>query len=109
MRTSVDLPAPFGPMTQTISPGATENDTWVRAGIVRPKNRPRNISPNPAGGANDTFVRIIAARMSTILNASVGGDYRGGAGGTLGPAMVFGMLAGRAAARDAVDGVVPGP
>src|SRR6516162_10399148 len=30
----------------------------------------RLISPNPAGGANDTIVRIIAAKMSTILGAS---------------------------------------
>ena len=44
----------------------------------------RLISPNPAGGANDTIVRIIAARMSTILGASVVIDNRGGAGGKIG-------------------------
>lgn len=44
----------------------------------------RLISPNPAGGANDTIVRIIAARMSTILNASIVVDNRGGAGGKIG-------------------------
>jgi tripartite-type tricarboxylate transporter receptor subunit TctC len=44
----------------------------------------RLISPNPAGGANDTIVRIIAAKMSTILNASIVVDNRGGAGGKLG-------------------------
>ena len=35
MRTSVDLPAPFGPITQTTSPGATVNDTSVSA-VDRP-------------------------------------------------------------------------
>jgi tripartite-type tricarboxylate transporter receptor subunit TctC len=44
----------------------------------------RLISPNPAGGANDTIVRIIAAKMSTILGASVVVDNRGGAGGKIG-------------------------
>ena len=44
----------------------------------------RLISPNPAGGANDTIVRIIAAKMSTILGASVVIDNRGGAGGKIG-------------------------
>jgi len=44
----------------------------------------RLISPNPAGGANDTIVRIIAAKMSTILGASFVIDNRGGAGGKIG-------------------------
>jgi tripartite-type tricarboxylate transporter receptor subunit TctC len=44
----------------------------------------RLISPNPAGGANDTIVRIIAAKMSNILGASVIVDNRGGAGGKIG-------------------------
>src|SRR5512132_4434044 len=44
----------------------------------------RLISPNPAGGANDTIVRIIAAKMSTILGASFVVDNRGGAGGKIG-------------------------
>jgi tripartite-type tricarboxylate transporter receptor subunit TctC len=44
----------------------------------------RLISPNPAGGANDTIVRIIAAKMSIILGASVIVDNRGGAGGKIG-------------------------
>jgi tripartite-type tricarboxylate transporter receptor subunit TctC len=44
----------------------------------------RLISPNPAGGANDTIVRIIAAKMSGILGASVVVDNRGGAGGKIG-------------------------
>ncbi len=30
----VDLPAPFGPMSPTISPAATENDTPRTAGTV---------------------------------------------------------------------------
>src|SRR5262245_44558373 len=44
----------------------------------------RLISPNPAGGANDTIVRIIAAKMSTILGVSLVIDNRGGAGGKIG-------------------------
>jgi tripartite-type tricarboxylate transporter receptor subunit TctC len=55
----------------------------------------RLISPNPAGGANDTIVRIVAARMSTTLGASVVIDNRGGAGGKIGA---------EAVARSAPDG-----
>src|SRR5262249_5267473 len=55
----------------------------------------RLISPTPAGGANDTIVRVIAAKMSTILGASFVIDNRGGAGGKIGA---------EAAARAAPDG-----
>jgi len=55
----------------------------------------RLISPNPAGGANDTIVRIIAAKMTTILGASFVIDNRGGAGGKIGA---------EAVARAAPDG-----
>jgi tripartite-type tricarboxylate transporter receptor subunit TctC len=55
----------------------------------------RLISPNPAGGANDTIVRIIVAKMSTILGASIVVDNRGGAGGKIGA---------EAVARAAPDG-----
>jgi tripartite-type tricarboxylate transporter receptor subunit TctC len=55
----------------------------------------RLISPNPAGGANDTIVRIIAAKMSTILGVSIVIDNRGGAGGKIGA---------EAVARAAPDG-----
>ena len=44
----------------------------------------RLISPNPAGGANDTIVRIIAAKMSMIVGASFVIDNRGGASGKIG-------------------------
>ena len=44
----------------------------------------RVISPNPAGGSNDTIVRIIAAKMSTILDTPIVVDNRGGAGGKIG-------------------------
>ena len=60
-----------------------------------PERPIRLISPNPAGGANDTIVRIIAARMSTILNTSIIVDNRGGAGGKIGA---------EAAARATADG-----
>ncbi len=49
MRTSVDLPAPFGPITQTISPGRTVKDTSLSAVTGRPKSRPRSISRSPPG------------------------------------------------------------
>jgi tripartite-type tricarboxylate transporter receptor subunit TctC len=55
----------------------------------------RLISPNPAGGANDTIVRIIAAKMSVILGGTFIIDNRGGAGGKIGA---------EAAARAAPDG-----
>jgi tripartite-type tricarboxylate transporter receptor subunit TctC len=55
----------------------------------------RLISPNPAGGANDTIVRIIAAKMSGILGTSAVVDNRGGAGGKIGA---------EAVARAAPDG-----
>src|SRR5919204_2519251 len=48
-------------------------------------DRPIGLTPpSPAGGANDTIVRIIAAKMSTILSASFVIDNRGGAGGKIG-------------------------
>ena len=50
MRTRVDLPAPFGPITQTTSPAATEKETCDSATIGVPKKRPRSICPSPAGG-----------------------------------------------------------
>ena len=53
-------------------------------GETYPDRPIRLISPNPAGGANDTIVRIIAAKMSTILDAPVMVDNRGGAGGKIG-------------------------
>ncbi len=54
------------------------------AGQTYPDRAIRLISPNPAGGANDTIVRIVAAKMSTILGASIVVDNRGGAGGKIG-------------------------
>src|SRR3954470_6809167 len=44
----------------------------------------RVISPNPAGGSNDTIVRIVAAKMSAILDTPIVVDNRGGAGGKIG-------------------------
>jgi tripartite-type tricarboxylate transporter receptor subunit TctC len=44
----------------------------------------RVISPNPAGGSNDTIVRIVAAKMSTMLDTPIVVDNRGGAGGKIG-------------------------
>jgi tripartite-type tricarboxylate transporter receptor subunit TctC len=55
----------------------------------------RLISPNPAGGANDTIVRIIAAKMSALLGQTIVVDNRGGAGGKIGA---------EAVARAAPDG-----
>jgi len=55
----------------------------------------RMISPNPAGGANDTVGRLAAARVADILGAQIVVDNRGGAGGTIGAEL---------AARAAPDG-----
>src|SRR5262249_47962703 len=60
-----------------------------------PADPSRLLSPNPAGGANDTIVRIIAAKMSGILGTSIVVDNRGGAGGKIGA---------EAVARAAPDG-----
>ena len=49
-----------------------------------PERPIRIISPNPAGGSNDTIVRIVAAKMSTILDTPIIIDNRGGAGGKIG-------------------------
>ena len=66
-----------------------------RSASTYPDRPIRLISPNPAGGANDTIVRIIAAKMSATLNGSVVVDNRGGAGGKIGA---------EAVARAAPDG-----
>lgn len=55
----------------------------------------RLISPNPAGGANDTIVRVISAKMSSIIGGTIVVDNRGGAGGKIGA---------DAAAKSAPDG-----
>jgi tripartite-type tricarboxylate transporter receptor subunit TctC len=57
-------------------------------GQTYPDRPIRLISPNPAGGANDTIVRIIAAKMTGILGASFIIDNRGGAGGKIGAEVV---------------------
>jgi tripartite-type tricarboxylate transporter receptor subunit TctC len=49
-----------------------------------PERPIRVISPNPAGGSNDTIVRIVAAKMSTMLATPIIVDNRGGAGGKIG-------------------------
>src|SRR3954463_8466620 len=49
-----------------------------------PERPIRVISPNPAGGSNDTIVRIVAAKMSAILDTPIVVDNRGGAGGKIG-------------------------
>jgi len=69
----------------------------TRAAVCQtyPDRPVRLISPNPAGGANDTIVRIIAAKMSTMLGTSFVVDNRGGAGGKIGA---------EAVARAAPDG-----
>ena len=60
-----------------------------------PERPIRIISPNPAGGSNDTIVRIVAAKMSAILDTPIIVDNRGGAGGKIGA---------EAVARAAPDG-----
>ena len=65
------------------------------AADIYPSRPIRLISPNPAGGANDTIVRVISAKMSIVLGSSIVVDNRGGAGGKIGA---------EAAARSAPDG-----
>ena len=42
------------------------------------------ISPNPPGGANDTIVRIVTAKMGSLLGATFVIDNRGGGAGKIG-------------------------
>src|SRR4051812_41442502 len=48
----------------------------------------RLVSPNPPGGANDTLARILAGKMSGILNGKIVIDNRGGAGGQIGGELI---------------------
>ena len=59
---------------------------FVQAALAQsyPDRPIRVISPNPAGGSNDTIVRIVAAKMSAILDTPIIVDNRGGAGGKIG-------------------------
>src|SRR5262245_10226084 len=69
----VDFPAPFGPMTARISPGATASETWLRA--VRPPNctvRPsvRRIAgeavPGPGRGAATPRASVTPAALGEL-------------------------------------------
>ncbi len=44
----------------------------------------RLISPNPAGGANDTIARIVVNKLTQVLGMQVVIDNRGGGGGVIG-------------------------
>ena len=44
----------------------------------------RLISPNPAGGANDTIARIVVNKLTEVLGMQVVIDNRGGGGGVIG-------------------------
>lgn len=55
----------------------------------------RMISPNPAGGANDTIARIVVNKLSEVLGTQLVIDNRGGGGGVIG---------GEIAARATPDG-----
>src|SRR5258708_25702470 len=74
----------------------------------------RVISPNPAGGSNDTIVRIVAAKMSAILDTPIVVDNRGGAGGKIGAEAVahappdgYTLLAGPGSTHSFAPGVAP--
>ena len=53
------------------------------------------ISPNPPGGANDTILRVVAAKMAPVLGGAIVIDNRGGGAGRIGA---------EAVARAAPDG-----
>src|SRR5205807_1480678 len=68
---------------------------------IYPDRPIRLISPNPAGGANDTIVRIIVAKMAPIIGGTFIIDNRGGGAGKIGaeavaraPADGYTLLAG---------------
>jgi len=46
------------------------------------------ISPNPPGGANDTILRVVAARMAPVLGGAIVIDNRGGGAGRIGAEVV---------------------
>ena len=64
----------------------------VRHGVARelraaqdfPTHPIRLISPNPAGGANDTIARIVVNKLTEVLGVQVVIDNRGGGGGVIG-------------------------
>ena len=69
-----------------------------------PERPIRLISPNPAGGANDTVTRIVAEKMAERLGGTIVVDNRGGAAGVIGaelaaraPADGYTLLAGSVA------------
>ncbi|MEO8441859.1 MAG: tripartite tricarboxylate transporter substrate binding protein [Betaproteobacteria bacterium] len=49
-----------------------------------PSHPIRLISPNPAGGANDTIARIVVNKLTEVLGVQVVIDNRGGGGGVIG-------------------------
>ena len=49
-----------------------------------PSHPIRLVSPNPAGGANDTIARIVINKLSEILGVQIVIDNRGGGGGLIG-------------------------
>ena len=67
----------------------TTGSAWAQAAATSSgqdyPNRPiRMISPNPAGGANDTIARIVVNKLSEVLGVQVVIDNRGGGGGVIG-------------------------
>jgi tripartite-type tricarboxylate transporter receptor subunit TctC len=81
-----------------------------------PDHAVRLISPNPAGGANDTIVRVVAAKLSTVLGATFVIDNRGGAGGKIGAEAVahaatdgYTLLAGSVSTHSLAPVMTPKP
>ena len=59
---SVDLPEPFGPTIPTVSPGATVNETSVRAGIASSGASARPGRPDSSADLNVPIERFFPQR-----------------------------------------------